>query len=58
MTLFYFIYSFFCYFQLGELNQSNQRLELSSNRVDDNQRRFDSRLQVIGNISQSIAFNF
>jgi len=33
---------------LGELNQSNQRLELSSNRVDDTQRRIDSRLHVIG----------
>lgn len=33
--------------QLGELSQSNQRLELSSTRLDETQRRLDSRLGVI-----------
>ncbi|KAK4022409.1 uncharacterized protein LOC116919008 [Daphnia magna] len=32
---------------LGELSQSNQRLELSSTRLDETQRRLDSRLGVI-----------
>ena len=33
--------------QLGELSQSNQRLELSSTRLDETQRRLDSRMGVI-----------
>jgi len=37
--------------QLGELSQSNQRLELSSTRLDETQRRLDSRLGVISKFS-------
>ncbi len=42
-----FLIAFFCLLQLGELSQSNQRLELSSTRLDETQRRLDSRLGVI-----------
>ena len=40
--------------QLGELSQSNQRLELSSTRLDETQRRLDSRLGVISKFFSSL----
>lgn len=42
--------------KLGELSQSNQRLELSSTRLDETQRRLDSRLGVISKFSFSFYF--
>jgi hypothetical protein len=49
IILLLFCFSLFLagHLQLGELSQSNQRLELSSTRLDETQRRLDSRLGVI-----------
>lgn len=45
---YFFVFLFLAgHLQLGELSQSNQRLELSSTRLDETQRRLDSRLGVI-----------
>ena len=44
--------------KLGELSQSNQRLELSSTRLDETQRRLDSRLGVISESCSRLLFHF
>ena len=59
LTFFLFIHfvGIIMRWQLGELSQSNQRLELSSTRLDETQRRLDSRLGVISKSIFSFSFS-